>query len=61
MPKYQATYRFKGRPHVLTYDAADWSDAEARMKAFPWAQLDGELVAELTLPKWTDRLGGWLK
>jgi len=44
---YIFDYRFEGKTHGLNIEAASEDEARARVRALPWAQYRGELVAEI--------------
>lgn len=62
MKTFTCSYTYRCRRYVFHLDADDWQDAHDRIARLMWAQVDGELIAEVPLGDigWLRRLWRWL-
>jgi hypothetical protein len=56
--RYLVEYKFEGEAWCFELPARDRADAEARLRAMPWAQLLGEVMFSASMPE--SKLSRWI-
>jgi hypothetical protein len=56
---YACEYPFAGSRWAFTIKARSFEEAEERLRQMPWATVNGQLMAVIPVPRWSERIFRW--